>query len=94
MAEHRYSEDMREKDNKVHTYTSEWDIYAIAFSSTPHQKFRLALGSFIEEEDNFIRVIQLNTERGVFQKKFEFSHRFPPSKIMWMPDYEGIHQDI
>ena len=93
-AEHRYSEDMREKENKVHTYNSEWDIYAIAFSSKPDYKFRLAMGSFIEEEENSVRVIQLNPERGIFQKKFEFEHRFPPSKIMWIPDVEGIHPDL
>ena len=50
--EHRYSEDLGDKDNKVHTYTSDWDIYAIAFSSKPSHRFRLAIGSFIEEEEN------------------------------------------
>jgi WD repeat-containing protein 68 len=93
-AEHRYSEDLQDKDNKVHTYTSDWDIYAIAFSSKPQYKFRLALGSFIEEEQNKVKVIQLNQERGQFQPKFEFEHKFPPSKIMWIPDVDNAHPDL
>lgn len=94
--EHRYSEDLKNvcKENKVHSYLSQWDIYAIAFSSKPSYKFRLALGSFIEEEENKVKVIQLNEERGIFQQKFEFEHRFPPSKIMWIPDLEDNHPDI
>lgn len=94
--EHRYSEDLKNvcKENKVHSYLSQWDIYAIAFSSKPSYKFRLALGSFIEEEENKVKVIQQNEERGIFQQKFEFDHRFPPSKIMWIPDSEDNHPDI
>lgn len=51
-SDHRYSEDASDKENKVHTYTADWDIYAMAFSSKPSYKYRLALGSFIEEEEN------------------------------------------
>lgn len=55
-------------------------------------KFRLAVGSFIEEYANEIHIIQLQqSERGgVFKKLTKLDHPYPATKIMWSPPKQPL----
>ena len=82
------------KETKVYSHTAPWDVYALAFSSKPSYKYRLACGSFMEKDINKVSVIQLNESREQFQELFTFDHKFPCSKIMWIPDLDDAHPDL
>ena len=47
--------------------------------------FRVALGSFVEEYCNKIRVIELNEEKEELELKIETDHPYPATKLMWLP---------
>jgi hypothetical protein len=40
----------------VHNYWAPWNIYGIAFSSKKSEPFRLAVGSLLDSENNFVRM--------------------------------------
>lgn len=64
------------------------------WSVRPDQKFRLAIGSFVEEYSNKVEIIQLNEETGKFVTRGRFEHPYPTTKIMWIPDKTGRHEDL
>jgi len=84
-----------EKENQyVHNYTAPWEIYSIAFSSRAAYPYRLGIGSIINDSDNYVEVVQLNPESRKLEKKFQFDHKFAPTKIMWVPDTMNNAPDL
>jgi len=57
-------------------------VYSFNFSNHPSYPFQLALGSFIEDTDNSIQIIQLHPEMGRFEVKTTIPHTYAPTKIM------------
>ena len=57
----------------------------------------MAVASYdTESMNNKIEILDLNLKKpndGLF-KINEFKHEFPPTKMMWIPDYEGNRKDI
>ena len=49
-------------------------------------RFRLAIGSFVEEYNNKVQVISLDEDSAEFSPKSTFDHPYPTTKIMWIPD--------
>ena len=74
------------KRKEIYKYDAPWNVYAMNWSVRPDKKFRLAVGSFIEEYNNKVQVIQLDEETGEFAKQAEIEHPYPCTKIMWIPD--------
>src|SRR5690349_15942492 len=68
------------KENQVYTYTAPWNIYAMGFSSRPDKKYRMGIGSFLEDVDNKIEIIQLDDNLEGFEVKGSFTHKYPPTK--------------
>lgn len=79
---------------EIYTYEAPWLIYGCNWSVRPDQRFRLALGSFIEDYNNRVEVVQLNEETGKFQTRGTFVHPYPTTKIMWVPDKTGAIEDL
>jgi hypothetical protein len=84
--------DLRKKE--IYTYTAPWPIYGMNWSVRADKKFRLALGSFVEDYTNKVEIVQLNEETSEFVSRGSFSHSYPATKIMWMPDKMGTHSDL
>lgn len=59
----------RGRKKEIYTYQASWLIFAMNWSIRPDIKFRLAIGSFLEDYTNKIEVIQLNEETGDFENK-------------------------
>ena len=74
---------------EIYTYQAPWLIYGMNWSVRTDKRFRLALGSFLEDYTNKVEIVQLNDETGTFQNKGSFDHPYPPTKIMWVPDKQG-----
>mmetsp|Transcript_12110 Transcript_12110/g.34055 ORF Transcript_12110/g.34055 Transcript_12110/m.34055 type:complete len:358 (+) Transcript_12110:249-1322(+) len=87
---------VQEKRGEIYTYEGENPVYAMNWSVRRDKRFRLAVGTFMEQLDNKVEIIQLNEQTGRFQKnpKLTFSHMYPPTKIMFIPDKECNHPDI
>eukprot|EP00050_Salpingoeca_kvevrii_P005978 m.286770 g.286770 ORF g.286770 m.286770 type:complete len:337 (+) comp11637_c0_seq1:34-1044(+) len=82
------------KKGELFSYQAPWPIYGMNWSQRPSQPFRLAVGSFIEEYTNKVQVVQLNQEKGEFEKRFQLDHPYPTTKIMWIPDEEEKFPDL
>ena len=81
------------KKKEIYKYLAPWTVYAMNWSIRQDKRFRIAIGSFIEDYRNKVQVIQLDEERGEFVLKSAFEHPYPPTKIMWVPDKVGfLHQ--
>jgi len=76
------------KRKEIYTYEAPWLIYGMNWSvrNAEHCKFRLALGSFQEEYNNTVEIIQLDDETKKFKKIGSFDHPYPTTKIMWSPE--------
>ena len=48
--------------------------------------YRLAVGSFVEEYNNKVQIVQLDEETSDFVVRSTFDHPYPTTKIMWIPD--------
>lgn len=85
-------EDTKEE---LYTYHGDWVIYAMNWSVRPDKKYRLAVGSFMEDYSNRVQVIQLDRDAGAFEKIGKpFKHPYPATKLMWVPDKLGTMPDM
>ena len=70
---------MAERRRKeIYTYQAPWLIYSMNWSVRVDQKFRLAVGSFLEDYTNKIEIVQLNEDKGEFETKgisFQFQQK-------------------
>uniref|UniRef100_A0AC34R8H5 Uncharacterized protein n=1 Tax=Panagrolaimus sp. JU765 TaxID=591449 RepID=A0AC34R8H5_9BILA len=87
---------IQQKRKEIYRYVAPHDLYSCSWSMRPesHLKFRLAVGSFIEEYNNKISIVQLREEQGEFLHIGTFDHPYPATKIMWIPDVKGIYPDL
>jgi WD repeat-containing protein 68 len=73
----------------VYTYEAPWPIYGMNWSVRPDKKFRLAMGSFVEQYTNKVEIVELQedkeTGKSAFKKTGQFDHPYPTTKIMWDP---------
>lgn len=60
------------------------------------QRFRLAIGSFVEEYGNKVDIITLDDEAGAFPAvpQHSFTHPYPCTKILFIPDKECSKEDL
>jgi WD repeat-containing protein 68 len=84
------------KRAEIYTYESSNLVYGLNWSNRQEHRFRLAVGSFIEEYENRIEIITLDDETGKFSSDMRlcFAHPFPATKIMFMPDKESNRPDL
>ena len=78
------------KKKEIYKYLAPWSVYAMNWSVRKDQKFRIAIGSFIEDYRNKVQIIQLDEERGEFVLRSSFEHPYPPTKLMWVPDQVSV----
>ena len=57
-------------------------------------RFRLAIGSFEEEYNNSVRIVQLDEETHQFVDNGGFEHPYPTTRIKWIPDPSGARRDL
>jgi len=82
------------RKKEIYTYQAPWLIYGMCWSARPDHKFRLAVGSFLEDYTNKVGVVQLNEQTGEFVQRGEFKHPYPATKVMWIPDRTGTMSDL
>ncbi|PSC74360.1 WD repeat-containing LWD1 isoform B [Micractinium conductrix] len=81
---------------EIYTYESSSLVYSCAWSVRPDRPFRLALGSFIEDYNNRVEIIQLDEQRGAVTSNpaLAFQHPYPPTKVAFIPDKDGTRPDL
>ncbi|KAF5273897.1 hypothetical protein FQA39_LY01012 [Lamprigera yunnana] len=82
------------KRKEIYKYVAPWPLYSMNWSVRPDKRFRLALGSFVEEYNNKVQVVSLDEDTSEFSAKSTFDHPYPTTKIMWIPDSKGILPDL
>ena len=79
------------KRKEIYKYEAPWTVFSMNWSVRPDKRFRLALGSFVEEYNNNVPVVSLDEDTSEFTAKSTFDHPYPTTKIMWIPDSKGIY---
>jgi len=79
------------KRKEIYKYEAPWPLYSMNWSVRPDKRFRLALGSFVEEYNNKVQIVSLDEETSEFSAKSTFDHPYPTTKIMWIPDSKGTY---
>ena len=74
---------------EIYTYKAPWLVHGLHWSQRPGA-FRLGFGSFMEEYNNRIQVIQLMDKSADFVKVAETEHHYPITKLLWSP-YKVMH---
>lgn len=69
------------KRKEIYKYLAPWPLYSMNWSVRPDKRFRLALGSFIEEYNNKVQIISLDEETSEFSAKRYTINLFPPTPI-------------
>ncbi|VEL11816.1 unnamed protein product [Protopolystoma xenopodis] len=82
------------KRKEIYRYDAPWNIFSMNWSIRSDKRFRLAIGSFIEEYNNKVQVITLDEDKGEFVPLCTFPHLYPTSKIMWIPDPRSCYPDL
>lgn len=86
--------DIAETKKEIYTYDAGFRIYAMNWSVRPDRPFRMAMASFSENQDNKVRVVQLNDDKGVFDVLSEVAHPYPATNLKWIPDKLGSRTDM
>jgi len=85
---------------EIYTYEAPWLIYGMNWSVRPDKKYRLAIGSFIEEYTNRVDIVQLvddpvgGAAHAKFQVRASFDHPYPTTKLAFIPDRTGTREDL
>ena len=74
------------KRKEIYKYEAPWTLYGMNWSFRPDKRFRLALGSFVEEYNNKVQIVMLDEDNSDFTARSTFEHPYPTTKIMWIPD--------
>ena len=82
------------RGKEIYKYTAPWPVYAMNWSFRPDHRFRLAIGSFVEEYSNKVQIVSLSNETGEFEVQSQFDHPYPSTRINWIPDSTGHMPDI
>mmetsp|Transcript_7805 Transcript_7805/g.26877 ORF Transcript_7805/g.26877 Transcript_7805/m.26877 type:complete len:493 (-) Transcript_7805:87-1565(-) len=78
-----------QKRAEIYTYNAKDMVFSLAWSVRKDKKFRLAAGSFVEEYQNKVEILYLDETKGEFglsEPALSFSHPFPATKIMFVPE--------
>ncbi len=86
-------EDAPPKKKEIYSYKAPWTAYTMAWCRNTDGRFKMAVGSFIEEYSNKIEIVQLQKDsnaNGQFSKLCTFDHPYPATKIMWAPSKHNL----
>lgn len=86
--------EVAEAKKEIYTYDAGFRIYAMNWSVRHDRPFRIALSSFSEAQDNKVRVVQLNDDKGCFEVLSEVDHPYPATNLKWIPDKLGSRPDM
>ncbi|CAG5107518.1 Oidioi.mRNA.OKI2018_I69.chr1.g3365.t2.cds [Oikopleura dioica] len=73
---------------EIYCYESPWPLFSMGWCQRPTEDgaFRLAVGSFIEEYSNKVKILNLDPNvRTEFEEESTIDHPYPCTKIMWCP---------
>jgi WD repeat-containing protein 68 len=77
-----------QKRKEIYTYQAPWLTYSMSWCRRKEGKYKMAVGSYLEQYNNKFHIIQLQEHEsgnGYFEKISEFDHPYPATKVMWAP---------
>ena len=104
MMDSQQQQHQQQQRKEIYTYAAPWTVFSLAWSNRldASSQFRLAIGSYVEQYSNAVRVLRTRYEsrhRGcndyddepeamVVYSAAEIEHPYPCTKILWSP--EGV----
>ncbi|KAL3784736.1 hypothetical protein ACHAW5_001603 [Stephanodiscus triporus] len=95
----------RQQRKEIYTYAAPWTVFSLAWSNRidGNSQFRLAIGSYVEQYANAVRVLRTRyegrhpgsndyedrPEAMVIYSACEIEHPYPCTKILWSPGGGG-----
>ncbi|KAI0985025.1 hypothetical protein GJ496_008863 [Pomphorhynchus laevis] len=86
----RHSRNQKE----IHTYETSHTLYSLAWSLNSEYPFRMAAASCCQHFQNKISIISLIPTTGMFISHSFIEQTYPPTKIMFIPDNNGLFPDL
>ncbi|ORX60974.1 WD40 repeat-like protein [Piromyces finnis] len=85
---------MSQTGNKeIYSYGAPWPVYGMNWSCKK-DKLRLGFGSFLENYQNKLQIIQLDEKTDEYVKIAEVTHNYPTTKLLWTPYNGGLMPDL
>eukprot|EP00301_Raphidiophrys_heterophryoidea_P024267 c7810_g1_i3.p1 GENE.c7810_g1_i3~~c7810_g1_i3.p1 ORF type:complete len:170 (+),score=35.87 c7810_g1_i3:39-512(+) len=87
---------MAEVVPQLEEYTTplRWLAFACDWSERTDQPFRLAVGSFMNQDTNQVSIFQLNPQANKLAQTTTFSHSYPATKLKWFPSFHTSNPDL
>ncbi|CAI8033872.1 DDB1- and CUL4-associated factor 7 [Geodia barretti] len=82
------------KKKEIYKYVAPWTVFALNWSMRMDKRWRLAIGSFIEDYTNKVQIVQLDEDRGELMHRATFDHPYPTTKVIWIPDPATHYPDL
>eukprot|EP00792_Barthelona_sp_PAP020_P005190 TRINITY_DN2544_c0_g1_i1.p1 TRINITY_DN2544_c0_g1~~TRINITY_DN2544_c0_g1_i1.p1 ORF type:complete len:355 (+),score=80.56 TRINITY_DN2544_c0_g1_i1:50-1066(+) len=82
-----------DNDSK-YQYDSDWPIYAMDWSKNSEHPFRLGVGSFVESHENYLGIVELNSETNRMEQTHSSNLVYPPTKILFHPQPNVIDKEM
>ncbi|CAJ0939050.1 unnamed protein product, partial [Mesorhabditis belari] len=83
------------RKSEIYRYNSSKPVFSAAWSCKKDTRFRLAVGSIVErEQQNRISIVQLNEEGAELIERGNFNHEFPANNIEFIPDPLNNYPDL
>lgn len=73
-------------------YQAKTPLFSLAWSYRHDRPRRLAVGTFVEQYNNSVQIVQHNPESLDFVTAFD--HPYPTTKVSWIPDVSAAHPDL
>lgn len=75
------------KKREVYRFQADWLVSTVAWSNDFGDEFNLAISSYIEDYNNYVKIVRL--AKDAFEQELEdvttFAHPYPATKILWIP---------
>lgn len=73
-------------------YTAKSPLYSLGWSHRDDRPSRLAVGTFTDEYNNTVQILQHNPDSLDYLTSFD--HPYPTTKVSWIPDAQSNHPDL
>ena len=68
------------------SYESENALYALGFSNNRNQNLKVALGTYMESDNNGIKILEVPDNKSSINFVTQIEHQYPPTKLKFHPD--------
>ena len=90
----KISASRKESENTSLSHTLDDPVYALGFSNSKDKPVKVAIGSYLENDNNKLRVLEVNDSRTCITEKHAIEQKYPATAIMWSNYTNSMDYDL